>query len=83
MDKDSDGGEVPDSPQQPERKKLRTQQSSTSARVQPLEVQSGSKDSKPGEYLTVSDQGRMLIISECREFAWTESGGERCRGQAS
>ena len=82
MDEDSDGGEVPDSPQLPERKKLRTQQSSTSARVQPLEVQSGSKDSKPGEYLTVSDQGRMLIISECREFTWTENGGERCRGQA-
>ena len=49
MDEDSDGGEVPDSPQQPERKKLRRQQSSTSARVQPLEVQSGSKDGKPGE----------------------------------
>ena len=68
MDEDSDGGEVPDGPQQPERKKLRTQQSSTSAHVQPLEVQSGSKDSKPSEYLTVNDQGRMLIISECREF---------------
>ena len=75
MDEDSDGGEVPDSPQQPE-KKPRTQRSSTA-------VQSGSKDGKPGEYLTVSDQGRMLIISECREFAWTESGGECCRGQAS
>ena len=49
MDEDRDGGEVPDSPQKPERKKLRTQQSSTSARVQPLEVQSGSKDGKPGE----------------------------------
>ena len=83
MDEDSDGGEVPDSPQQPEKKKPRTQRSSTSACVQPLKVQSGSKDGKPGEYLTVSDQGRMLIISECREFAWTESGGERCRGQAS
>ena len=83
MDEDSDGGKVPDSPQQPEKKKPRTRRSSTSAHLQPLEVQSGSKDSKPGEYLTVSDQGRMLIISECREFAWRESGGERCRGQAS
>ena len=82
MDEDSDGGEVPDSPQQPEKKKPRTRQSSTSAHIQPLEVQSGSKDSNPGEYLTVSDQGRMLIISECREFTWTENGGECCRGQA-
>ena len=49
MDEDSDGGEIPDSPQQPEKKKPRTQRSSTSARVQPLEVQSGSKDGKPGE----------------------------------
>ena len=63
MDEDSDGGEVPDSPQQPEKKKPRTQRSSTSARVQPLKVQSGSKDGKPGEYLTVSDQGRMPTVT--------------------
>ena len=25
----------------------------------------------------------MLIISECREFTWTENGGECCRGQAN
>ena len=81
MDSDSEGGEVPDTLQQPEKKKARTRRSSTSAHVQPLEAQSGSKINEPGEYLSVRNQGRMFIISACRELASTESGGKRRHGQ--